>query len=393
MTLGVAKLASFIKLRIGYAGAVVGVGCMLVFVALFSRHVLTDTTIHVQAVVRIAHGEAAMPANFMVYTLIWLLTGFSDNFMWLMGASVLVLSVFGVLRWAATAWLLRLLGLSDGASNWLAIALMFVNSLPTFELFTRGCYVCYSPAPNNWMNRTVWLSWPIAVMLFGQSYAQLQCPEVRWWRSLALWLLLLLATKPSYGFVFVSVYPVLLVIRHGFSAAVRSHLLVLLVMLGGIALEYALLYLSPNSLYVQAYNHGEQSGMTIQPFRLWAMYSDNIAVSILSALLFPMLVTTFWWRSIRKKLLFQYVWLGCLSGMLMSVLFVEKGDFYYAWNMRWQVYICSYLCFVVSAAFVWQKWQGWQRSTILTRVASICFLLHLFSGCVYLLHYYQTKHY
>jgi hypothetical protein len=380
--------------RIAWPGALAFGLTLGLYVLLFSRRVLLDVTAQVQTLEKVCAGEVALPPIAMFYGLTWLVALGQCQFLYLMGAAVIVLSACVLAKW----WLTRDL-LYDWTENqdktwdWLALALCFVCSLPTWEWWTAGRYIIGQPSPNYWMNGTLLVSWPWAIILFGQSYRQLQAPKAGWWKWQMLWLGLLLLSKPSYAFIYVIVYPLFLLGRHGWRhRALWWHLLPLAALGLGIAIEYYLVFKQADSIYVREFNHGAQSGVGVRWAYVWSLWSACIPISILAGVAFPLVVAGLYWHELRQKLLFWYAWAGFGVALLISLTFVQHGEESYTWAFRFQHYIAAYLLYVVSAFFTWEKIRAADFClTAKNRVLLALFCLHVISAFIYFVKFWYTK--
>lgn len=369
---------------------------LAIYLLLFHRRVLLDITAQVQTLMKVCHGEVAMPPTALFYVLTWFAALCQCRFGILMGAAAAVLAGLLTARWWATRHIFQdYFGKQNAEtrqSGWLAFVLSFVSSLPTQDLWLHGDYIMGQPSPNYWMNGTVLASWPFAVVLFWQSYQQLLRPETGWWRRMLLWLVLLAVSKPSYALVFVVVYPLFLVGRHGFGRSVRWQFVPIALLGILIILEYYLVFLQKDSIYVREFNRGRASGVDVCLFCTWKLYSSNILVSILAAVAFPLGVAGTLWHSLRRKLLFWYTWVGFFTAIAISATFIQTGEEYYTWAFRFQNYIAAYLLFTVSVLFVWEKIrEDGYRLNSRTRRLSMLFLLHVLSGLGYLLKMWWTR--
>ncbi len=381
---------------LGLPGRAVFLLTLAIYLLLFHCRVLLDITAQVQTLMKVCHGEVAMPPTALFYVLAWFAAFCQCRFGILMGAAAAVLAGLLTARWWATRHIFQDYFGEQNAetrqSGWLAFVLSFVSSLPTQDLWLHGDYIMGQPSPNYWMNGTVLASWPFAVVLFWQSYQQLLRPETGWWRRMLLWLVLLAVSKPSYALVFVVVYPLFLVGRHGFRRAVRWHFVPIALLGILIILEYYLVFLQKDSIYVREFNRGRASGVDICLFCTWKLYSSNILVSILAAVAFPLGVAGTLWHSLRRKLLFWYAWAGFFTAIAISAIFIQRGEEYYTWAFRFQNYIAAYLLFTVSVLFVWEKIrEDGYRLNSRTRRLSMLFLLHLLSGLGYLFKMWWTR--
>lgn len=381
--------------RLGKTGLICLGLTMLIYVLLFQRRVLLDITAQVQTLVKVCQGEVALPPTAMFYGCTWLAAFGSCTFFWLMGAAVVTLSLFGLAKFLITRHIFEdFFGESKTSFEWLALALGLVCSLPTPDWWSRGQYIIGQASPNYWMNGTLAVSYPFAILLFWQSYRQLQHPEAGWWRRQMLLIVLLALSKPSYLFVYVLVYPIFLIGHHFRSPRVLLGQLApigLVVLL--LAVEYYLVFTHPRSVYVHDFNRGNPSGVVVRPLEVWRLYSSNIPLSILASVFFPLVVAGLYWAELRTRLLFWYAWAGFAAAIIVSAAFMQTGEEFYTWNFRYQHYIAAYLLFLVSALFVWEKIRAGRHPSGGAKLwwCVGVFALHLASGFVYLAKMWWSK--
>lgn len=384
--------------RTGRSGRSIFLLSALLYILLFQRRVLLDITAQVQTLVKVCHGEVALPPTGMFYVLVWLTAFGQTNFTVLMGAAAMVLAGLALAKFWATRHIFEAyFGEKDGQKEyfgWLSLALAFVCSLPTADWWIRGWYITGQPSPNYWMNGTVLASWPFAIVLFWQSYRQLQQPEAAWLRWQLLWLVLLVFSKPSYALVLAVVYPIFLLGRQGFTKTVGWNFFLLVLFLLLLVAQYYLVFLYPESIYVKEFNRGQSSGVVLRPFAVWRLYSGNIGFPILAGVAFPLGIALAYWRELRHKLLFWYAWAGFIVALAISAVFMQTGEESYTWAFRFQHYIAAYLLFVVSVLFVWEKIRANNyRLDHISIWVVLLFLLHLVSGFIYLGKMWWTKSY
>ena len=418
----------FLKRLVKESWAIFGLFA-LIYVLLFTHRVLMDIPAQMYTLRQVCNGEVAMPPTALFYMLGWLgALGQCQSKIFLgMGAAIACAGLLTA-RWWITRYISRdylgSYGREAGgmaftpsgkapftalnqemeeenrpASNsinipfgWISLTLAFVCSLPTLDWATKGWYIIGQASPNYWMNGTLLASWPFALVLFWQSYRQLQRPQADWWRWMLLWLVLLVISKPSYAFVFASVYPLFLVGRHGLGLAVRWQLMPFAILALLLVVEFYLIFWQKDSVYVKQFNSGNKSGVEICLLCVWQVFSTNIPVSILASALFPLGVAAVYWQELRQKLLFWYVWAGFMAALVISATFAQTGEEFSCWNFRWQTYIASYLLFMVSALLVYEKIRAenfrlhWRSITVIA-----LFGLHLISGMVYLVKMWWTQ--
>ena len=367
------------------------------YILLFQRRVLLDITAQVQTLVKVCQGDVALPPTAMFYGFTWLATFGQCDFVLLMGGAATTLAVFGLAKW----WITRRVfddhfGETSYAFGWLALALGFVCSLPTADWWMQGYYIAGQPSPNYWMNGTLAVSFPFGIALFWQSYRQLQKPSSAWWQWQLLLIVLLVLSKPSYLFVYGLAYPIFLIGNHFRNPRILfAHLAPLAVAGILLAIEYYLVFIHPQSVYVRDFNQGRVSGVGITPFKVWRLYSSNIPVSVFAAIVFPLSVAVSYWAELRRRLLFWYAWTGFGVSLATSAAFIQTGAEYYNWTFRFQHYIAAYLLFLVSVLFVWEKVRL-NGNCLNRRKMWWCvgmFGLHFVSGILYLTKMWWTKSY
>lgn len=370
---------------------------LLLYLLLFQRRVLLDITAQVQTLVKVCQGEVALPPTAMFYAFTWLTAFGQCDFVLLMGGAAITLAVFGLAKWWITRYVFEdHFGEKSNAFGWLALALAFVCSLPTADWWIKGYYIAGQPSPNYWMNGTLAVSYPFAIVLFWQSYRQLLKPSSTWWRWQLLLIVLLVCSKPSYLFVFGLVYPVFLVAKHFRNPGILFAHLAPLALAGILlAIEYYLVFIHPKSVYVRDFNRGQVSGVDFRLLEVWRLYSSNIPVSVLAAIVFPLSVALSYWAELRRSLLFWYAWAGFGVSLAISAAFMQTGAEYYNWSFRFQHYIAAYLLFLVSVLFVWEKVRL-NVNCLKEKKMWWCvgmFALHLVSGIFYLTKMWWTKSY
>lgn len=383
----------FLKRLVKESWAIFGLFA-LIYVLLFTHRVLMDIPAQMYTLRQVCNGEVAMPPTALFYMLGWLgALGQCQSKIFLgMGAAIACAGLLTA-RWWITRQIFRdYLGSISPSFGWITLALAFVCSLPTLDWVTKGWYIIGQASPNYWMNGTLLASWPFALVLFWQSYRQLQRPQADWWRWMLLWLVLLVVSKPSYAFVFASVYPLFLVGRHGLGRAVRWQLMPFAILALLLVVEFYLIFWQKDSVYVKQFNSGNKSGVEICLLCVWQVFSTNIPVSILASALFPLGVAAVYWQELRQKLLFWYVWAGFVAALVISSTFAQTGEEFSCWNFRWQTYIASYLLFMVSALLVWEKIHAENLKINGRSITAIAlFGLHLISGMVYLVKMWWTQ--
>ncbi|MCG3210497.1 MAG: hypothetical protein FOGNACKC_04128 [Anaerolineae bacterium] len=369
-----------------------------IFGAVVYRNIVTDIQDHAGFIIQILAGELIPPPNFLYYLTVYSLAFFSSNFQTLLIVSVLVLAVAVTAKFAVTYQIFRLyykdslLPQPRDRFGWLVT--IFALSLPfTFSLLTpaavNGRWYLGQIPPNVWHNSTTIFLMPFALGLFWVSYQNLVIPSLR--RNIVILLLVIanILVKPSFFFVFMLVYPLMLLGQAGgLRRSFWPNLIPVAVGVIFLAAEYYLIYL------IGAGNvHTESGGVKFGPFSVWAHYSPNIALSILVSTLFPVVYLAFYWRELLKNLLLRYAVVLFVVGVLIMALLSETGPREFHGNFFWQAYVTNYIQFVaVAVLFVGKlinsKMLGARFLLILG-----AFGLQVFAGLAYLTRFFFTGSY
>jgi hypothetical protein len=385
------------SLRPGRSGWVMLALTAALYAWVFERRVLCDITAQMHTLCAVCAGAVDLPPTALFYGMSWLGALGQCRFPWLMGGALLALTGLLYLRFVATRAILEdYFATTDTAEKerwgWLALALAWVASWPSVDWWQRGWYMFGQVSPNYWMNGTLIASWPWAVWLFWCSYRQLQAPQAGWWKEQLVLTGLLLLSKPSYLLVYLPLYPVFLLARHGWRRATAWHVLPILGIFLVLLVEYYLVFCHPDSVYVKDFNQGENSGVVFSWATVWRLHTANIPLAVLSSLAFPLLTAFLYFSELRHRLLFWYAWSGMGVAMLLALSFMQTGAEYYNWSFRFQLYIAAYILFLVSAIWLWEQVQR-QRGHWSWRemVAVLAAAMHLIAGLGYWCHWWWTR--
>lgn len=255
-------------------------------------------------------------------------------------------------------------------------------------------------SPNPWHNPTTIMVRPIALLIFVLVMGE--CLRVqrggfqkgqglRIWKGFALAVLLVLSnlSKPSFIQVF---YPAIFVLMFLWLFAYRFRnfpfgmqlLVCCLPSVGLMGMQFlSAFYGTTNS---------DSAGVVIAPFKVAGLYTDNIAISTLLVLAFPLLMglcsiirRTFDWTDF-------FAWVMLLVGMAEKFLLAEGGSRMAHGNFSWGYIIALYLLWFVSIRDL-AVWKGrlageisvWRVFSIIGfLLCGLVLLAHFVSGIYYL---------
>lgn len=280
-----------------------------------------------------------------------------------------------------------------------AVALSFVSAIYV-PWFNSKPYLGQG-SPNPWHNPTTLMVRPIGFLIV--MIVMGECLRVkrggfrkknglRLWKGILIAVLLLLSnlSKPSFVQIF---YPAIFLLMffwlftyHGRNFPLGMQLLVCC--LPSCALMGA--------QFISAFYSGSNSdaaGVVFAPFKVAGLYTDNIAVSTLLVMAFPLLVClfsifrrTFGWTD-------YFAWVMLLVGMAEKFLLAESGSRMTHGNFSWG-YILGLYFIWFSGIRLYTMWAhsldegaGGVKKTVSITAFALCgavLFLHLLSGAYYL---------
>lgn len=294
-------------------------------------------------------GKIPYTGNFLVYLLVNVFSFFSARVKATELALCVLLAFAGSYRYYITLNRVKNT-LNDERLNWLAVAaavsMLFVFVIPVPGYFLGDFYMYIGTyTPNIWHNSTLLFLFPVALLLFELSFRQLR--EFNSKRN--FWIFLLIALnliiKPSYFFVFICVYPLMLLCKYKFKK--EFWISILPVFVGGIMLisQYIIIY-KINTQVIK-----DTSSVVFMPFyRNPELREDmiNIPISMIFSLLFPLIYVIINFRKLIQNQLFWYTFLSFVVSVLIFFFISESGPRASHGNFYWQIVITTWLCFFVS---------------------------------------------
>ncbi|MFN0201535.1 MAG: hypothetical protein ACKVTZ_08440 [Bacteroidia bacterium] len=363
-----------------------------IFHAIHQQYIDTDIQEHINAAIA---GE--IPANFAFFSLIyyplkWLnLLTFTNG----MYCATLILTLSVWARFAVTTYLLQKSKIPAAWADIIAFLLAhFAFSLPrigilfntlqyfkhqiTFEYYQFSPYWFGQFPPFVWHNSTLILLYPFALLLFWQSYEQLQRPSSTRLLTIIALVCLNIIIKPSFFFCFAGAYPLFLLKNFRLS---RTFFLQLLPVIVGLFL----LWFQMRGIY---HTETANSGLGIKPFAEWAIHLGGnhfplrAAQAIFCSFLFPICFFAVY-PSFLSEQKHQYTLLLLAGAMLLAILMGENGERAGHGNFLWQMFVCNYLLFGITVSDFWKQLN---INALQKREKGLLFALalHLGSGGLYL---------
>lgn len=302
-------------------------------------------------------------------------------------------------------------GLSFPGAAFFAL-LLSVSSAIYAPWFNKKPYLGQG-SPNPWHNPTTIMVRPIGLLIFllvmseclrvqRSGFRRKQGLRPRKGILIAILLLLSNLSKPSFVQIF---YPAifLLMFLWLFVYRFRNYPLGMQLLLCCIP-SVALMGMQFFSAFYGGTN-SESAGVVIAPFKVAGLYTDNIAISTLLVLAFPLLVTlcAVFRRAVDWTQFFA--WIMLLVGMAEKLLLAEGGSRMAHGNFSWGYILALYFVWFIGIRD-FGLWAGalWgpaaPREGNGTRILSLAafilcaviLLLHVFSGAYYLYYLIALKH-
>lgn len=295
----------------------------------------SDLCAHVNIAKDMLEEQRLFTTNFLMYFLVNLLTSFSGYEGAMRGVLVFLISIantakYIIVREAFYEWT------STKIAKIASVAMLFVYIIPLMYflkplgifLSANNMYTGYY-VPNVWHNSTILCMMPFAIACYLLSVKQFsEYSEKRNW-LIAILLTLSVLVKPSFFFVYVCAYPIILLTKYGLHQEFFRSLIPLL--LGGVCLAYEYL-----TIY---YNGGnDNSSVVIDIVQLFTIefWKTHVLYLIVSFSL-PILFLCLYCRTILRDREFWFVLIMIICGLGMMWCCKETGPRATHGNFNWQV--------------------------------------------------------
>jgi hypothetical protein len=359
-----------------FSGSIFIAFCL--FFSYLWKFVYTDIQLHAAFVRGFLFDDAIIPSNFMYYLLLLVFTG--GNYSNIAYASVFLLAIFSVGKYLASLFVLKKI-ISEKEYNVTQVSFIIILNLLTFAIFIPTLrvdryYLGFFPA-NVWHNSTIIAVFPFSILLFYYSYRYLQTSK----GALSIFFMILLNAvfKPSYLFVFIIAFPLFALIHNGISKIYSIIKFILFTALI-IFIQYIVTY------YLFPW---DKSGVTVSPFSTFKAWMDVTTakavlyylVSLILSYLFP--ISILFYKQKRSEPLFVYSLIGLVISHLIFIFIAETGYRAMHGNFVWQIFICSFLIFLVSSYLMKNEIIDFFKKGRIS-LAPIFLIIHVCFGVLYI---------
>jgi len=346
-------------------------------------------------------GEIPYTGNFLVYLLVNVFSFFSARVTPTEISLCFLLAFAGTYRYyLSQKKMIEVVGKgnryrNDSSSNFwstaiFSISMLFVFVLPIPSYFSDDYFMYVGNyVPNVWHNSTILFLFPFAMLLFELSYKQLQDYDYKRNGWIFLLIIFNLCIKPSYFFVFICVYPLLMLCKYKFKKEFWYSIIPLIIGFFLLILEYWIIYKTTKPV------NKEASSVVFLPFyRNPDVFADLqlIPVALFFSMLFPVLYTFFNIPKVIKSLVFWYTFLSFAVSLLIFFFISESGPRAAHGNFYWQIVICIWICFFVSLLALLKDLRL-EGKTIKNKLLISVFLIHVLMGVIYFARILATGYY
>lgn len=372
---------------IGIFVLMVGIFAYIMFVIKWN----SDLPAHTHIAQQMLEEHRLFSTNFLMYFLINLLTFFTGAKYPMRAVLVLLLAAantakYTIVREAFREWT------SSKTAKLASFSMLFVYIIPLMYflkplgifLSADNMYMGYY-VPNVWHNSTILCMMPFAIACYLLSVKQFKQYTNRRNKYISLFLVLSVLVKPSFFFVYVIAYPIIMLSQYGLSKTFSKSLLPLLA--GGICLVYEYV-----TIYYSGVNDGSSVVIDIAQLFTLDFWQSHILYLVVSLSL-PLLFLCLYGRTIVRDPEFWFVLIMLVCGLGIMWCCRETGPRATHGNFGWQTiaamwFVYFYMLKTVtnSEALPLPQRGGYSQRTIL-----IIFGLHVIMGFVYLGKFLVTK--
>ncbi|MEO6882681.1 MAG: hypothetical protein ABI199_01510 [Bacteroidia bacterium] len=330
------------------------------------------------------HGHEVLPVHFLYFLILQIPQLFFKNIIAVHIFSVIILTLSVLYKYKISQRIFSN-SLQDSVSaDFLAkkSVLFFCLLIPFLVMiseniiwkFSATMFLGYIPL-NTWHNSTTIFLMPFALLLFYQSYQYLLHPDSKKLWIILFLILLNLIIKPSFFMSFIIAFPLFCLLRFGLSK--------FFFLAAGITFIGALGLLVESKIGV--YIGSTVISIKIAPFSVWAHWSDNIPLSFLSSLLFPLVFMIVYFKEVKNNLLLKYSIALFTVALLVYIIFTESGIRQFDANFAWQIIICYYILFLTTAIAFYKQCATKISLHIKDKILLLIFCAHIFTGIIYIL--------
>lgn len=372
---------------IGIFVLMVGIFAYIMFVIKWN----SDLPAHAHIAQQMLEEHRLFSTNFLMYFLINLLTFFTGAKYPMRAVLVLLLAAantakYTIVREAFREWT------SSKTAKLASFSMLFVYIIPLmYFLKPLGIFLSADNmywgyyVPNVWHNSTILCMMPFAIACYLLSVKQFKQYTDRRNKYISLFLVLSVLVKPSFFFVYVIAYPIIMLSQYGLSKTFSKSLLPLLA--GGICLVYEYV-----TIYYSGVNDGSSVVIDIAQLFTLDFWQSHILYLVVSLSL-PLLFLCLYGRTIVRDPEFWFVLIMLVCGLGIMWCCRETGPRATHGNFGWQTIAAMWFVYfyMLKTATNSEVLLLPQRGGYSQKIMLIIFGLHVIMGFVYLGKFLVTK--
>lgn len=373
---------------------VIGIFALMVSIFAYIMFVVkwnSDLCAHTYIAQQMLEEHRLFSTNFLMYFLINLLTFFTGAKYPMRAVLVLLLAAantakYTIVREAFREWT------SSKTAKLASFSMLFVYIIPLmYFLKPLGIFLSADNmywgyyVPNVWHNSTILCMMPFAIACYLLSVKQFKQYTDRRNKYISLFLVLSVLVKPSFFFVYVIAYPIIMLSQYGLSKTFSKSLLPLLA--GGICLVYEYV-----TIYYSGVNDGSSVVIDIAQLFTLDFWQSRILYLVVSLSL-PLLFLCLYGRTIVRDPEFWFVLIMLVCGLGIMWCCRETGPRATHGNFGWQTIAAMWFVYfyMLKTATSSEVSPLPQRGGYSQKAMLIIFGLHVIMGFVYLGKFLVTK--
>lgn len=373
---------------------VIGIFALMVSIFAYIMFVVkwnSDLCAHTYIAQQMLEEHRLFSTNFLMYFLINLLTFFTGAKYPMRAVLVLLLAAantakYTIVREAFREWT------SSKTAKLASFSMLFVYIIPLmYFLKPLGIFLSADNmywgyyVPNVWHNSTILCMMPFAIACYLLSVKQFKQYTDRRNKYISLFLVLSVLVKPSFFFVYVIAYPIIMLSQYGLSKTFSKSLLPLLA--GGICLVYEYV-----TIYYSGVNDGSSVVIDIAQLFTLDFWQSRILYLVVSLSL-PLLFLCLYGRTIVRDPEFWFVLIMLVCGLGIMWCCRETGPRATHGNFGWQTIAAMWFVYfyMLKTATNSEVLLLPQRGGYSQKIMLIIFGLHVIMGFVYLGKFLVTK--
>lgn len=371
--------------------AVFATSALIFYRLIYGNGIAADFASHIIYAHNSTFDGEPWPRHFLYFILISASSFWTQNLEVWKFSAIIWLSFLVCAKFVASLWFINSRRFEsgttgrEGLSILLALALLFVFTLPPVSGFDLGFWYRYSFPPNVWHNSTLITLMPFAIVTFVLGQRQLEGREgnLIW---LILFALLSAFAKPSFLMAWLPVYSGFIIIS---TMDIRRKMMALIpVIVCGIVIlaQYKLIYETGTS------DAHVQIGWLTAWLSSASRSETDFFYSIACSLLFPMAFYVAYPGKLRTKLHQQAI-LMCLLSFFYAAFFSESAGGLASGNFMWtaisSVFLLQLICATDNFFFSDTTDTVWLERYFPTAI----FMIQILFGFAYLGRYLVTGNY